>query len=249
MLVALVLSTVLFTACSKDDDNGDETSGIHASKIVATNVVDGSDEIETVQAVTWNNDEDLEVAEGPYKNNGFVLELPASIEDKYLSLFVGAEGLPEDATISDRNVKMTSIYDFYAFNGDDEEIGYFTYASAVNDNEGHGVEWVYVNGDVNIQYSGTEEDEEYNEVYNYSLNVNLKKGWNIIYISYAKSTSGGKDIYTDIVASKKPVGVNFTWYYFGYDSANSSNHQSKVDRSSSNGKIPFLSKGNIGIRK
>jgi len=204
LFLALGLTTVVFNSCDKDDDNDGDT----ALKITATNVINGSTNIKTVKAkIYWESgendyDEDA-IAQAPYLNNGFTLELPTTLEAKYLET-MDLEGI----AVSDKNFKSYFLYDLRGYNEDDDEIGYF-YLEEENGDNFYYTSWIYSDRDVTME--GENDGEKYN--------VTLKKGWNVVYDSY---TDDGFSL-----TSQKPSGVNYTWNFYDNSSFRSASIATK----------------------
>ena len=197
LFLALGLTTVVFNSCDKDDDNDGDTNGGNALKITATNVINGSTNIKTVKAIIYwesgENDYDEDaIAQAPYENNGFTLELPTTLGAKYLE--IDAYDL-EGIVVSDKNFKSYYLDDLRAYNEDDDEIGYF-YLEEENGDNFYYTSWFYSDRDVTME--GEHNGRKYN--------VTLKKGWNVVYDSY---TDDGFSL-----TSQKPSGVNYTWNYY-----------------------------------
>ena len=206
LLLALGLTTALFNSCGRDDDNNGDTID-NASKITATNVNNGSTQIKTVKAIVFwesgNNYESEAIAQAPYQNNGFTLELPATLQDKYLET-IDTDDL-EGIFVSDKNFKSCFLEDLRGYNGDDNEIGYF-YLEEDNENWEHYTSWIYVDRNVTIKGEVVDDEEQGN------FDLTLKKGWNIVYESYIEMENGiVMDSFT--ISSKKPSGVYFTWNF------------------------------------
>lgn len=219
LFLALGLTTAVFNSCEKDDDNDGGTNGGNASKITATNVINGSTQIKTVKALAyWKSGDEYgndAIAQGPYQNNGFTLELPATVGAKYLET-IDEDDL-EGISVSDKNFKSYFLEDLSGYNEDDDEVGYF-YLEEENDDSEHYTSWVYVDRDVTIKGEYNEIDEEYDEEYIDKYDLTLKKGWNIVYASYTDSYKNGRDVYSYTFTSKKPSGVSYTWNFYGdYD--------------------------------
>ena len=219
-ILAGISSSIMFTGCGKDGDSEESDNGEiggNALKITATNVINSSPQIATVKVELWwetSNDNGSDViVQAPYKNNGFTLELPATVQDKYLDLL--AEGAPSSITISDKTVKYTSFEDIEAYDKDDGNIGGF-YLTNVDDSAY--VMWFYVDKNVTVKGEYKEIDEEYNEEYIGQFDMDLKKGWNAVYSKVAESrnNSTGRDVQTNTITTQKPSGVNFSWYFEDY---------------------------------
>lgn len=216
LFLAMGLTTAVFNSCDKDDDN----DGGNASKITATNVINGSTNIKTVKAlIYWESgvddyDKDA-ITQAPYLNNGFTLELPTTLGAKYLET-IDADDL-EGIAVSDKNFKSCSLDDIRGYNGDDDEIGYFYLGEEYDDSE-HNTFWLFVDRDVTIKGEYKEIYEEYDEEYIGNYDLTLKKGWNIVYKSVTESYKNGRDVYSFTLSSKKPSGVTYTWnFYVDYD--------------------------------
>ncbi len=217
LFLALGLTTTVFNSCDKDDDND---GGTKVSKITATNVINGSTNIKTVKAlIYWESGEDDygsdAIAQAPYQNNGFTLELPATVGAKYLET-MDADDL-EGIDVSDKNFKSFFLGGLSGYNGDDDEIGYF-YLEEIKDDTEHYTIWVYVDRDVTLKGEHKKIYEEYDEEIIDKMDLTLKKGWNIMYESETESYKNGRDVYSSTFSSKKPSGVNYTWnFYSDYD--------------------------------
>ena len=194
LFLALGLTIAVFNSCDEDDDKNGGSGSI--SKITATNVINGSTQIKTVKALVYWGDYDNEdaIAQAPYTNNGFTLELPKTLSAKYL--FLISEDAPSGITISDKNVKIYVLEDISGYDKDDDEIGYFYLEEEKGDNEYY-TSWIYSDRDVTIK--GQDDGDKYN--------LQLKKGWNVVYDSY---TDNGFSL-----MSEKPSGVNYSWNFYG----------------------------------
>lgn len=216
LFLALGLTTAVFNSCDKDDDNDGGTNGVNASKISATNVINGSTKIITVKALAdWKSGDNVyrsdAITQAPYQNNGFTLELPATVGDKYLVTTNDADYLKE-ISVSDKNSKFYFLYDLSGYNVDDDEIGYFS-LEAENDDIYHNTSWVYVDRDVTLKGESKEIDEEYDEESIEKYDLTLKKGWNIVYESDTESFKNGINVDSYTISSNKPSGVNYTWNF------------------------------------
>ena len=241
LFAALGLTVAAFNSCKDnkpgpDNGIGGSTNPDGSFTVMATNVINGSAQITTVKALAyWSSgnweDGDYEygedvIAQAPYSTNGFTLKLPATVAAKYLY------GIDEDellgVTISDRAVKMRSFSGFSGFDKDENEIGYFYLGEETDDSE-HVAVWLYADRDVTIKGEEKEIDEDYNEEYIRKFDLQLKKGWNVVYESGIESTdnSTGRDVYVFSVTNKKTAGVNYAWNFHDYNSPDLSSAQVK----------------------
>ena len=219
IIACLAVTSMMFSGCDKDDDpNGNGNLGGNASKITATNVINSSSQIATVKVeLYWDTEDDWGsdvIAQAAYKDSGFTLELPATVSNKYLYLL--AEGAPSGITISDKTVKCVAEIDIEAYDKDDDNIGGFY---LTNDDESAYAMWIYVDKNVTIKGEERDIDEEYNEEYIIKYDMDLKKGWNVVYGKEAEShnNSTGRDVYTYSMTTQAPSGVTLKWYFDSYD--------------------------------
>ena len=209
-----------------NDDGSGNNNGGNTSKITATNVINSSTQIATVKAIVYweNNDDDYGsdvIAQTQYKNKGFTLELPSTLSAKYL--FLVYEDAPQGISISNQEAKGRLLEDIEGYDKDENEIGYF-YLVEENDDSEHYTSWLYVDRDVTIKGEYKKINDYYDEEYLEKYDLQLKKGWNVVYESYMESynNSTKRDVYTGSLTSKKPSGVNYSWnFYDGYGSAKS----------------------------
>ena len=218
LFLALGLTTAVFYSCEKDDDGGNGAIGGNASKITATNVINGSTQLTTVKAIASSSlTEDDVIAQAPYKNNGFTLELPATVSDKYL-ISIMAAGTQDlvDTIVSDKNAKLYELGVIYGYDKDENEIGFFHLEGENNGgDEYYYTDWIYVDRDVTVK--GEIKDLYYRDDYGMieKYNWELKKGWNITYenITYSYDDSTGREVDINTYTSQKPSGISYLWKY------------------------------------
>ena len=203
-IFALLTVSILFVGCKKDDAGSEGNDG-NASKIIATNVTNGSTKIITVKALQYLGYDIYTgykynvIAEAEYKNNGFTLELPATVSTKYLTSLL-EEGIPQGVTVSDANALGLKVNDFICYDVNGKEIGLCSFQNSSSSNKiDYYTFWIYVDRDVTFKGA---------DKYMDTWDLNLKKGWNIVYDTYSYS-SGESDAYT----TQKPSGVNYSWIF------------------------------------
>ena len=142
---------------------------------ITVTVEGGSDldldaKIDEVRVFAIDNEYDyVLIATGAFVNGGFVVTLPADLDDRFLGeLF--EDGIPEGIEVSDPSVKISKDVRFIAYK-DGEEVGRFYFGtdglmSMIN----------YANGHVDI--SGI--DENWGSIDTYT-DFSLKPGWNFLY--------------------------------------------------------------------
>lgn len=216
LFLALGLTVTLFYSCDKNNSSG--SSGGNASKITATNVINSSPQIATAKvSIHWHDDYgncyDDVIAESLYQNDGFTLELPKTVDDKYLFLIV--DEIEGEYTVSDTEAKLLFDIDFMAYDQDENIIGDFWVEADDDESE---MMWVYADRNVTVQGEDRWFDEYYNEEYIDKVDFSLKKGWNIVYETGTEDydSSTGITTHTWISTTKKPSGVNFYWCFDSY---------------------------------
>ncbi|MCL2597363.1 MAG: hypothetical protein FWD66_06850 [Paludibacter sp.] len=221
-LAACLAGFTVFWGCGKDNEpNGNGNIEDNVSKITATDVINSSSYIVTVKVEMWSDEEGHGsgeiIAQAPYKNNGFTLELPATVSDKYMYLLGDA---PNGITISDKTAKCSygmniDAYDSY----DDYFIGRFRLTDYENSDgmtNTSGVMWYYV--DKNVTIKGESKKIEGNKEYIGKYDMDLKKGWNVVYSNDIENYDSSTGIYVDTytATTHKPSELDYQWYYYSY---------------------------------
>jgi len=192
--VICVCIGLMFAGCDgdDDDDNGNGlVSGWFDGKITAQ-VVNGNaynNLFSSVEAFasprsTMCDNFIYFIVKGVYSNGGFTINLPQTIDDKYLVRIDEAVFITDwnddyfdgdDIKISNRNVKTLQIWNFEGYDSQGDWVDNFLYIK-----EGEFLWWTraffwYVDRDVTI--TGTADGYYEGDTWN----VSLKKGWNIVY--------------------------------------------------------------------
>jgi hypothetical protein len=204
--IVCLFTVVALCSCSKDDDgdnSGSQTSVIKDNTITAK-VEDGDDYNDEFDSVRITLGGISAIAKAEYKNGGFTLRLPETINDSeiYPQYGEGFHGHGK-VNVSDPTVKTVSV-DIYAYNSMESKYR-FVYRTGEK-MVITGTDWrgtiVYANDDISI--TGTFSSDE--DTYDYK--VVLKKGWNIV---YSKSTEEGTSKYKYEITTKTPAGLK--WFY------------------------------------
>ena len=222
----LCLSACLvFTSCDKDKDN-ENPSGGTVSKIEGT-VVNGSDYdvdaiiglvegeryfVETGYGGYWTRDE-VEITSSNFSNNKFSIDLPATLDDKYLELFSNDF---KGANLSDENVKSVFLnLDGYKSNKYVEYLDYVRMPdiSATKITFYYSV-YMYVDRDVNV--TGTNVVGESSYEYTEKFNMNLKKGWNLMYMTDVYERISEDDVINTENYTTTPIS-GYKWYFEAED--------------------------------
>ena len=177
IVCALIIACFVFSGCN-DNDNDDDNDTIN--KIIAT-VEDGAKyngQIVTVKFMVEIGDNDVAIATGNWSNGGFTIDLPETVEANHLRTL---DRFAPSVTVSNNNAKGVFWTFIGGFDVDDRRVDYF-YNIKGDNNSTTWVEYIYVDMDVNI--TGTFSDDEETRVYSLSL----KKGWNITYRTWIRGT-------------------------------------------------------------
>jgi hypothetical protein len=220
--ISLAAMTV-FNACGDKEEGGtdgaggttgttDDPIGSNPSIIQASNLTGISAQIATVRIeprAWWAG----LIAQAPYQNNGFTLNLPATLTDDQMTLITEEDDV-NGFIISDEDAKILSFEYINGYDANDEMIGEF-YLEKEN-NPCYYVYWIYVDRDVTVT-------GEYTEVYGddeldckFQANLNLTKGWNIAYDTYLWGAETGKGYDENIFTTQKPAGANYAWTFYDY---------------------------------
>ena len=236
---ATLLTTVIIPrdVNTSPDISVDATPSASVSVIRAENIVGNFSEVATVRGNVWREEWDgdrwiehtFTVSESPFVNNGFTLHLNNNVPDSFL-FPLDYDGdyysLSDIFFVSDKNARGTSMWELLAFNRDGHREGGFYLRDRIRYADGYGYGyseryeafWIYVDRDVVIRgtYSGENEWWSWEE----SIDVDLRRGWNIVY-SYGYwneyfDTNIGKWTGTDIwkTTTQRPTRANFSWGFW-----------------------------------
>jgi hypothetical protein len=189
-----LFAVVALCSCNKDDNNGNASqTGVIVNNTITATVESGSsykDKVDSVRAMIKGND--YETANSAYNDGKFTLELLPTINDTLLYKFF-KDSIPAKVTINDPTVKI----------GDAHIHAYKTGKRSGTFYHGTTSEWtgwlVYSNKDVTITGSAIREDK-----HTIKYNVNLKKGWNVMYQKDVDKTNSE-------ITTQTPDGAK--WYY------------------------------------
>ena len=216
--VAILLMTVL-SACKKDP-KGSGGGGGSSYVIDAKNIIGETNGIDHVNAfIYWDTEDDwgeYEVGTSPFIDNGFTINLPATLPSEYLDF---AYNIFDDEVlvVSDRNAKMSEIVEILAYNIEKEEVGeVFLY----DENDYMYCEAAYIYADRNFTMKGTEVDGSYTCI----CDCNFRTGWNLVYYQCDYRQAEIK------LTTQKPANANLQWYYenWGWDDSPKPAKQSKL---------------------
>ena len=195
LIIAALIISAAFVSCNKDDDDGGNTATSITAKI------DNASEFSDVKKVkimaeyyennTWK---EYALAEADFKDGGFTINLPATVDAKYLEPY-DEEEMPQEINVSNTNAKTLWIWSVKGFNSADEQIARF-WCGKEDSNSDTSMNWLYTDSDVNISGTNTSTEEEDDVVYEFTViySLVLKKGWNVVYDTYSQTKQGNKYI-------------------------------------------------------
>jgi hypothetical protein len=253
------------TSCKKENDSPAGNSSITS---IDAKVEDGAkynSEFDKVKAVMYSGEDDFIAGESKYSNGGFRIQLPATVNPKYLSPIVDEKDLIGSwMKISDKTVLLGGI-NLEAYDPSGDYLGDFYYMNSSFDLSTNKTGtvltlWDYegavVYCDKDVKLTGSTEEEETMEGSTVKLKVKanaaLKKGWNFIYMTMditIKANGGTVTSSTGTVSiiTSKPDGMK--WYYeddafddFDLSGTNFKSFTPGTDRQLSNDVQKILSK-------
>jgi hypothetical protein len=195
MAFVSLFTVAVFNSCNKDKDGKeDENGGIYKITAAVENGSSYNEKIDNVKALIGAS----VVANSAYSDGGFVLELPASVNEQYLesieALFDG--NIPAGITVSNPDVKNGRV-DILAYKSN-QEIGAFYYGAS-----GWTGFLLYADGDASITGSYIDSEDGATQ----EMDLHLTKGWNIIYTKFTFTEEGMSYIET----TGGPSGAR--WYF------------------------------------
>ena len=204
LIAGLVICSM---SCKKDSKEGGEITGF---VIEAENVIDANDDIATVKAISGMEDEMEVIATGKYKNGGFKLTLPSTLNSKYLLSI--SEDIEEGMVVSDPNAKVGAANWFVAYDKDGNEIGEFDCVYYDEETNTNATSLFHFYADRDLTITGTIIYEH--EWFGYTTEIydcSFKKGWNVFY--FIEEWDNDNTYYNLTLTTKEPSGITFNWYY------------------------------------
>ncbi|MCL2074681.1 MAG: hypothetical protein FWH18_12215 [Marinilabiliaceae bacterium] len=179
-----------FTGGGDPDDPGIGTDNTITAKVEDGNEYNGW--IDEVWGLVLSSYDYYEAANTKYRNGGFTIQLPSTVNGNYLSsiveLFEDEAEYYDNFTISDYSASFGIIY-FVAVDDYGDYVGEFWHgkyeeketSTTYSEIEVSGF-YLYVNKDVTIKgsYSETYEGDKWDE----TINLSLKRGWNSLFVAY-----------------------------------------------------------------
>jgi len=201
-LLPLFCGFILTSACSNDDENGNDIPTSWFDGTITATVVNGNDYndlISRVEAVTWANNSRETIATGAWSSGGFTITLPATLESRFLwSIESEFEDMPH-VTISDRNARISDT-EIEAFDDQNNVVGVFM---NIREDENLFVMTILAYADRDVSLIGTDEGDGYRQTWNLSL----RRGWNKIYVVERETATG-------YIISYTTEAVNSLRWYF-----------------------------------
>jgi hypothetical protein len=211
LIVTIVMSAV-FTACDNDDATPEttktpETSIVSNNISVAVSYIDA--EVENVKLlvnseinVDWVLDEETgmiigstttvtgeEIARGSFSGGILTMNLPATVDNKYLQPMFDDMEVPAGVSMSNSNTKGTGGVFLVGYDRNGNETGLFFYGKL--DEETKQIimaALAYVDNDLIITGSFSDDDGIIKSTISYDCN--FRKGWNFMYVLLSSDGEG-----------------------------------------------------------
>ena len=176
-----------YVSCDFEGEGNDDDGFV----IDAKNVIGGNNGIAEVIAVVMDDEGDFwDIADAPYKNNGFKITLPETLPNDVLWPAYELDCI--DDLIDNLNAQTTILF-LVAFDHTGEGIGVFILGNA-------DIEVQPLYADKNFTIKGYDCDD-------WQWDCSVSKSWNMLYYDYEI----GK------ITTTKPAGATLDWYYLDWD--------------------------------
>ena len=162
-----------FMGCKKDKDEEIAPSN-PVAKIEATSIQSEVSGVATVKAVS---PEGYEVVSSAYSGK-FTLVLPETLPENKTEALGSVSGVK----VSNPSVRVLDVYSVTGYSTEGKPVGEFIYGKAESATVVTTAVYRYADGDVTV--TGKLQYEDDGKSYTDNYNINLKKGWNMMYITY-----------------------------------------------------------------
>jgi hypothetical protein len=193
-----LFTVVALCSCKKDEENKKNGGSAIVNNTITATVENGNSyntQIDSVRVII--DGEDYEAANSVYKNGGFMLKLPETVNDTLINVLFGGDSIPSGVKVSDTTAKVGNAHIGAYKSG--KKTGLFYHGTT---------EWagqpIYATKNVTVTGSVIY-DNKYTNKFN---NMHLKKGWNIV---YEKEISTGNGKTETEITTQVPNGAK--WYY------------------------------------
>ena len=166
----ICLGVCVFTGCKKDKEKHGESNPISTITATSTSILNAAAAADV--AIVKVMKDSYEAVTGEY-SSGFMLTLPITVPAEELGRF----GSPSGLKVSDPDVGLISIESVKGYSDPETLLGSFYCYKEESDGAFTLAVFWYVDGDVTVTGKRTESDETQ------ELNINLKKGWNMVYFT------------------------------------------------------------------
>ena len=203
---AAVAITIAMVGCSKDDD-APATSIVDNNISVTVPNVDSKVEVVKLLVdceleVNWAFDEETGkgkfvttvmggevIASGSYAGGKLTMNLPATVENKYLEPMYENAEVPAGVSVSNRDSKGIGGF-LVGYDKDDNAVGWFFYGKLDEEKEEFVIAALtYVDSDVIITGKTSIADEFIKATA--TFDCNFKKGWNFMYVLFSGDEKEG----------------------------------------------------------
>ena len=163
-----------------------------------------------MKIVAWDESAHKEVtlAEANFKNGGFTIKLPQTVDAKFLEKI--GNDMPKQISVSNKNAQTLCISSFDGFDSSDRKVASF-YCEKGQGNNYSCMNWFYTDSDLTISGSYTRTGRNNNGETEYTETYSLvfKKGWNIMYEVGLETKQGNKYIEKYEATSNAVLGLKW----------------------------------------
>jgi hypothetical protein len=201
LTITLVAFAMAFVGCKKDDKNDDGGGGgtggggggTNGFVIEAKNVLNSSSTIKKVEAFMEESfgGERITLDKVSYSNNSFKVEIPNTVDSKFLPTTLG------DANTGDLNIE--------ALDNTGSDFGFFVQESITGSCR---VSVIYFYSDADCEWQYYSESTIGGVTHTNSQELSVKKGWNIRYLKQEGTATTSTTV--------KPTGINLQWTFTSY---------------------------------
>lgn len=195
-----LLAASTFWACNKDKDKDKDGGESSLTQLVISDVVTEFPDMllrtDSIKLIVWDTDNQTNVvlSSAAYTDGKATLNLPASLDDKFLGKL---EGDPKQFAFNRSNMSNPDV------KGGGVSLrssSYGTFYHGTTDKKWRG-NLIYINGNLTVTGTATIDDGKYTLKYS----IDAKKGWNIFYWQDDDNPAE--------ITTQPPTGAKWIWEY------------------------------------
>ena len=220
LLPALILAAAAFVSCGGNKPVLPDNSVIRAGNVIS--LTGSTSDIDSVRAMAydWMTTTRTSIAEAPFQNNGFTMQLPTTLPDNFLRAVESSFPRIAEVTITgNSNARWLPNIDLAAFNKSGNEIGTVNLVGGIDFENitGTVARWVYVDSNVSVTVPNTAILLGQPTINFIAANLSLRKGWNIVYATISIENFGNIRHITTTLTTQRPPNVIFAWTFISLE--------------------------------